>query len=64
MPSKTKKEEQKLLEGLKDAAIVLPGQPGYQIAKDIAEHGRMCKLRDCCYCKSGDRENCFDWVKV
>lgn len=38
--------------------------PGYDVAVGIALHGRVCRRFSACSCKKGEREACFDWVKV
>lgn len=47
---------------------IKPGDPGYSVACDIKEHGRICKRLSSCTCnrpEQGDkRDDCFDWVKV
>lgn len=50
------------------AFVIKESDPGFEIAKNIAEHGRICKRLSSCTCKrpeqGDDRDKCFDWVKV
>ncbi|MNO50329.1 hypothetical protein D3C76_407010 [compost metagenome] len=62
------KKEKAVLDPSKWSVIIGCDEPGYEIAKGIKEHGRICKRLSSCTCnrpEQGDkRDDCFDWVKV
>lgn len=53
---------------LEEHVLIWKSEPGYEVAKGIKEHSRICKRLSACTCvraEQGDkREACFDWVKV
>lgn len=46
--------------GSVEAVVIEADWPGYEQAKNIAVHGRTCKLGETVEA----RDACFDWVKV